>query len=168
MQTMHRVVLGLGFVIAASVMVVPVAQAATRLTLKLTSYTTITQVHETPPKGKPHKGDSIDFKDLLVTTADQLGKPKGKPVGYDAGVVVYTSATAQQIGGVTTFPGFGTLTFKGELETLKDGSAHVPVVSGSGAFKGARGMLIIGAGDQKAPNTYVLTLPRPLAPPGSA
>ena len=152
----------------AAVLLVPAAQGATRLSLKLTSYTTITQTHDTPPKGKPNKGDSIDFKDLLVTTSAQLGKPKGKPVGYDAGTVLYTSATTQKIEGQTTFPGYGTLTFIGPLVTAKDGSARIPVVSGTGAFKGAKGMLIIGAGNQKAPNTYVLTLPHPLAPPGSA
>ena len=154
--------------LVATMAIVPDAQATTRLTLELTSYTTITQTHETPPTGKPHKGDSIDFKDLLVTTADQLGKAKGKPVGYDAGIVLYTSATTQTIFGVTTFPGFGTLTFKGAMKTLKDGTVHIAIVSGSGAFKGTKGTLIIGAGNQKAPNTYLLTLPHPLAPPGSA
>ena len=155
-------------VLAAAAALVPAAQGATHLMLKLTSYTTITQTHDTPPKGKPNKGDSIDFKDLLVTTSSQLGKPKGKPVGYDAGTVLYTSATTQKIEGRTTFPGFGTLTFVGDLKTAKDGTTTVPVVSGTGAFKGAKGVLIIGAGNQKAPNTYVLTLLHPLAPPGSA
>src|SRR5262249_43389807 len=110
----------------------------------------------------------IEFKDLLVTTADQLGKKKGKAVGYDAGAVLYTSPTTQTISGTTTFPGIGTLIFKGEMASRKDGTVHVPVVDGTGAFKGARGTLIIGAGQNKAPNTYVLTLPRPLCIGGCA
>jgi hypothetical protein len=140
---------------------VPSAQAATSMTLIVTSYTTVTQTHDTAPKGKANAGDSINFKDLLVTTADnELGKKKGKPVGYDAGTVLYTSPTTQKIEGVTTFPGVGTLRFEGSMTTLKDGTVHIPVINGTGSFKGAKGMLIIGRGDQKAPNTYVLHIPQ--------
>ena len=146
----------------------PAAQGATTVTYIFTSYTTITKTHDNPPRGKPNKGDKIEFKDLLVATSNQLGKQKGKPVGYDAGTVVYTSATTQVIEGVTTIPGVGTLTFGGEMKTLKDGTVHVPVVKGTGSFKGAKGTLIIGEGNQKAPNTYVLRLLHPIAPPGSA
>jgi hypothetical protein len=146
----------------------PAAQSATSVTYVFTSYTTITKTHDNPPRGKPSKGDKIEFKDLLVATTNQLGKQKGKPIGYDAGTVLYTSATTQVIEGVTTIPGVGTLTFGGEMKTLKDGTVHVPVVKGTGSFKGAKGTLIIGEGDQKAPNTYVLRLLHPIAPPGSA
>jgi hypothetical protein len=160
--------LPLTLVLAAATAFVPAAQGATHLTLKLMSFTTVTQTHDTKPKGKANKGDSIDFKDLLVTTGNQLGKHKGKPVGYDAGTVLYTSATAEKIEGVTTFPGFGTLTFAGPLNAAKDGSVTVPIIKGTGAFQGVKGSLIIGAGNQKAPNTYVLTLLHPLVLPGSA
>jgi hypothetical protein len=146
---------------------VPAAQGATSVTLVFTSYTTVTQTHDKPPRGKANAGDSIDFKDLLVANSTQLGK-KGKPVGYDAGTVLYTSATEQKIEGVTTFPGVGTVTFEGVMKTMKDGTVRVPVVKGTGSFKGARGTLIIGKGEQKAPNTYVLRLPHPLPAPGSA
>jgi hypothetical protein len=54
------------------------------------------------------------------------------------------------------------------MKTMKDGTVHVPVVKGTGSFKGAKGILIIGEGSQKAPNTYVLRLPHPIPPPGSA
>ena len=146
----------------------PSAQATTSVTLVFTSYTTITKTHDKPPRGKPNAGDTIEFKDLLVATDNQLGKKKGKPIGYDAGTVVYTSPTKQTIEGLTTIPGVGTLTFGGEIKTMKDGTVHVPVVKGTGSFKGARGVLIIGEGNQKAPNTYVLRLPHPIPQPGSA
>jgi len=145
----------------------PAAQGATSVTLVFTSYTTITKTFDKPPKGKVNAGDSIEFKDLLVAVSTQIGK-KGKPVGYDAGTVLYTSKTAQKIEGVTTFPGIGSVTFEGEMTTMKDGTVHVPVIKGTGSFKGARGTLIIGEGQQKAPNTYVLRLPHPLPTPGSA
>jgi hypothetical protein len=155
-------------VLAAAMAVVPTSQATTHLTLMLTSFTTVTQTHDTAPKGKANKGDSIDFKDLLVATGNQLGKKKGKPVGFDAGTVLYTSTTTQKIEGVTTFPGFGTVTFAGRLTTAKDGTTSVPIISGTNQFKGVKGRLVIGNGDQKAPNTYVLTLLHPLTLPGSA
>ncbi|HZO98352.1 MAG TPA: hypothetical protein VFB42_13405 [Gaiellaceae bacterium] len=152
----------------AALVAAPGAGAATPVTLRLTSYTTVTQIHDRAPRNKPNKGDSIDFKDLLVATGDQLGKKKGKPVGYDAGTVLYTSATTQKIEGVTTFPGYGTVTFAGEMKERKDGTVHVPIVRGTGSFKGAKGTLIIGKGDNKAPNTYVLRLPHALCAPGCA
>lgn len=147
---------------------VPAAQGATTVTYVFTSYTTVTKTHDTPPHGKANRGDKIEFKDLLVTTNSTLGKKKGKPIGFDAGTVVYTSAKKQSIQGVTTIPGIGTLTFAGPMTTSKDGTVRIPVLKGTGSFKGAKGMLIIGQGSQKAPNTYVLKLPHPIAPPGSA
>lgn len=152
--------------VAAAVALVPASQAATSLTLELTSYTTITKTHDSAPRGKANKGDRIDFKDLLVTTGKQLGKAKGKAVGYDAGTVLYTSATRQMISGVTTFPGLGTITFEGEMKTAKDGTVTVPIVGGTGQFKGVKGTLVIGTGDQKAPNTYRLSLRHALVLPG--
>jgi hypothetical protein len=152
----------------AALAAAPAATSATSVTLVFTSYTTITKTHDLPPRGKANKGDKIEFKDLLVANGNQLGHRKGKPVGYDAGTVVYTSASAQSIQGVTTFPGYGTLTFVGAMRSMKDGTVHVPVVNGTGSFKGAKGTLIIGAGEQKAPNTYVLRLRHPLPTPGSA
>ena len=152
----------------AALVAVPTASAATSVTLVFTSYTTITKTHDTAPRGKANKGDSIEFKDLLVSARNQLGKKKGRPVAYDAGTVSYTSATTQQINGVMTFPGVGTVTFRGVMRAMKDGTTHVRVVRGTGSFKGAKGTLIIGKGEQKAPNTYVLRLPHPLPAPGSA
>jgi hypothetical protein len=162
---LRRLLLTLGL---AAFAVAPSAQATTSVTLVFTSYTTITKTHDKPPRGKPNAGDTIEFKDLLVATDNQLGKKKGTPIGYDAGTVVYTSPTKQAIEGLTTIPGVGTLTFGGEMKTMKDGTVHVPVVKGTGSFKGARGVLIIGEGNQKAPNTYVLRLPHPIPQPGSA
>ena len=156
-------VLVLGALAAASA-----AQATTSVTLVFTSYTTVTKTHDNPPRGKPNKGDKIEFKDLLVATENQLGKKKGKPVGFDAGTVVYTSPTTQEIEGLTTIPGVGTLTFGGEMKTEKDGTVRVRVLKGTGSFKGATGVLIIGQGSQKAPNTYVLRLPHAIPAPGSA
>jgi hypothetical protein len=159
----------LGLAVAGFAWAAPGAQGATSVTIVFTSYTTITKTHDVPPRGKPNRGDKIEFKDLLVATDNQFGRrKKGKPVGYDAGTVYYTSPQRQRIEGLTTIPGVGTLTFGGEMKQLKDGTVHVPIIKGTGSFKGAKGTLIIGEGSQKAPNTYALTLPHPIPPPGSA
>ncbi len=154
---------------AAGLAAVPAAEGASTLTLVFTSVTTVTQPHDRPPVGQANKGDSIDFKDLLINKRAQLGKKTNKPAAWDAGTIVYTSATTQRIEGVTTVPGYGTLAFAGPLVAWKDKrTVHVPVVRGTGAFAGAHGTLIIGTGVNAVPNTYVLVLPKPLAPPGSA
>src|SRR5437763_9704447 len=114
----RRLLLMLGLAAFAAA---PAAQGATSVTLVFTSYTTVTQTHDKPPHHQANAGDSIDFKDLLVAVSTQLGK-KGKPVGYDAGTVLYTSKTAQKIEGVTTFPGVGTVTFEGVMKTMNDGT----------------------------------------------
>lgn len=136
-----------------------VAQAQT-VTIQLISFTTLTTQHDTPPKGKGNKGDSIDFKDLLLNdVARQFGKKKGKAVGYDAGIVRYTSATRQEMLVRATFPGVGTITFQGVMEPRSNGDVVLPITGGTGGFKGARGTVTIGSGDQKAPNTYRVTVP---------
>ena len=96
----------------------PVAQArqAQTVTIKLTSVTTVAQAHDIKPKGVANKGDSIDFKDLLLNRVSQFGKAKGKPVAYDAGVITYTSSKNRVIKCIATFPGIGTLTFGGPLK----------------------------------------------------
>jgi len=109
--------------LVAAFVATPAAEASSPVTLVFTSYTTITKTHDTAPRGKPNAGDTIEFKDLLVAVSTQLGK-KGKPVGYDAGMVKYTSKTAQKIEGVTTFPGVGTVTFEGVMKTGKDGKTR--------------------------------------------
>jgi hypothetical protein len=157
------------FVLAlvAAAVAVPFAQAGSTITVVVTSLSAVQQTHDTPPQGKPNKGDRIDFKDLLIATSKQLGKAKGKPVGYDAGTVLYTGRTTQSISGVSTFPGLGTVTFAGPMTEAKDGSVTVPITGGTGQFKGVKGTLTIGSGERKAPNTYRLTLKRALVLPGS-
>ncbi len=145
----------------------PVAQGATHLTLVLTSLNTISQVHDNPPVGKGNAGDSIDFKDLLVTTKAQLGKKKNHKIAWDAGTTIYVSSTVQKILVRVTFPGLGTITYQGVLKNLKDGSSTVPITSGTGQFKGARGTVNIGPGDVKALNTFDLTVPGQIVLPGS-
>ena len=56
--------------------------------IRLTSLTTILVQHDTSPKGKPNKGDSIEFEDLLLNTVPQFGKAKGKPVAWDEAEVL--------------------------------------------------------------------------------
>ena len=68
----RRIVLTLALAAFAAA---PAAQGATSVTFVFTSYTTITKTHDNPPRGKANAGDKIEFKDLLVSAANQLGKP---------------------------------------------------------------------------------------------
>ena len=141
----------------------PAAAAAQTVTIKLMSITTVTNQHDTPPKGKGNKGDSIDFKDLLTNRVPQFGKTAGKPVGFDAGTVRYTSDIDQRILVTATFPGVGTLTYEGSLTTRTNGDIVLPITGGTGGFKGARGTVTIGDGEARVPNTYRVTVPGTLS-----
>jgi hypothetical protein len=159
--------LPLTFALAVAVALVPAAQGATHLIVVLTSLNTIQQVHDNPPMGKGNKGDSIDFKDLLVTTKAALGHKKNHKIAWDAGTVIYVTGSVQKILVRVTFPGLGTITYEGVLKSLKGGNSSVPIVAGTGQFKGARGTVIIGPGDVKSLNTFDLTVPGRIVLPTS-
>jgi hypothetical protein len=152
---------GAGALAVLALVLTPAAQAQT-VTIQLTSLTTIVLPHDLAPKGKPNKGDSIDFKDLLTNRTAQFGKQKGKPVAYDVGRIVYTSPKDTRITVIATFPGLGTITYRGPFETRKDGNTVLQISGGTGAFKGATGTVTIGNGATTAPNTYVVHLRHPL------
>jgi hypothetical protein len=142
------------------VLALPAAARAQTVTIQLTSVTVLTQVKDTPPLKKLNKGDSEEFKDLLLNARVQFGKAKNKPVAYDKGFITYQGANKpQQIYGVINFTGIGTLTYQGPMREAEHGTTVVAVTGGTGEFKGAHGTLTIGPGDTKASNTYRLVIP---------
>jgi hypothetical protein len=66
---------------------------------------------------------------------------------------------------VATFRGHGTLTIRGVMLWKGGGNYDVPVVGGSGVFKGARGTLHVRTSNywasvgERSSNEYVLRLP---------
>ena len=137
----------------------PAAAQAQTVTIRLISLTTLTLQHDKAPKGKGNKGDSIDFKDRLMNATRQFGKAKGKAVAFDAGIIRYTSATHQEMLVTATFPGVGTITYQGSLDHQPNGDIVLPITGGTGGFKGAHGTVTIGPGEERAPNTYRVTVP---------
>ncbi len=133
------------------------AQAQT-VTIEVTSLTTQITPHDIKPKNKANKGDSINFKDLLINKRLQFGKKKGKPVAYDVGVLRYTSATRTTMSVTAIFPGVGTISYKGEFNPDRKSNV-LPITRGTGGFKGVKGTVTIGAGATTAPNIYRLTVP---------
>jgi hypothetical protein len=135
------------------------AALAQRLTLEVTSKVVQAHAHDIAPKGKPNKGDSIDFRDLLLNRTALFGKKRGKAVAYDVGTVTYTSSTATRMDVVATFPGIGTIRYGGPFVSGKDGNTVLTVTGGTGAFAGVTGTVTIGPGATKGANTYVLDVP---------
>jgi hypothetical protein len=127
--------------------------------IRLASLTTILVQHDTKPKGRPNKGDSIEFKDLLLNKVPQFGKAKGKPVAWDEGEVLYTSATTRKIKVIATFPGVGSITYVGVFTSNESSSTVARIIGGTGGFKEATGTVTIGSGSQTAPNIFVVTVP---------
>jgi len=138
------------------------ARGAQTVTIQLTSLITERTDHDLPPKGKLNKGDFVGFRDLLVNRKMQFGKKTGLPVGYDVGTVTSTGGAKTKIVVKAVFPKIGTITYSGPIVTRKDGTTVVPITGGTGGFKGATGMVVIGAGQKKSPNTYIVTVPHPL------
>jgi hypothetical protein len=138
------------------------ARGAQTVTIQLTSLITQRADHDLPPKGKLSKGDFVGFKDLLLNRKAQFGKKAGLPVGYDVGTLTSTGGAKTKITVKAVFPKVGTITYSGPFVTRKDGTTVVPITGGTGGFKGATGMVVIGAGESKSPNTYIVTVPHAL------
>jgi hypothetical protein len=138
------------------------ARATETLVIKVTSVSVSQKTHDVPPKGLPttaSKGDTIVLRDRLLNAANQFGKKTGARVGSDSGTMTYTSSGAARFDGVATLPG-GTLTLKGRVYATSDRKNMViPVTGGTGRFKGATGVVLVGPGTKKALNTYMLKLP---------
>jgi hypothetical protein len=138
---------------------VPAAKTQ-KLTITILSVTRVTVPHDTAPKGRENKGDYIEYKALLLTVGPLFGKQKkNQPVGWEEGTQTYTSATSARVRGKATFPGRGTISFRGPMKSLKNGMLSVPIVGGTGKFTEARGVLLIGPGDLQSVNTYRIRLP---------
>ena len=157
----------LGVAVAAclsALLLVSAAQArrAQTVTIQLTSLITQRSDHDLPPKGKLNKGDFVGFKDLLLNRKAQFGKKVGLPVGYDVGTMTSTGGAKTKITVKAVFPKIGTITYSGPFVTRKDGTTVVPITGGTGGFKGATGTVVIGSGETKSPNTYIVTVPHAL------
>ena len=137
----------------------PVA-VAQRIRLHVTSVTVQASTHDTPPKGKPNRGDRIAFREMLLNREPLFGRKKGEAVAYDVGRVIYASAFNTTIDVVVTFPSIGTLHFHGPFVTRSDGTTVIPVIGGTGAFAGATGTVTIGKGATRAPNDFDLSVPQ--------
>jgi hypothetical protein len=138
------------------------ARGAQTVTIQLTSLITQRADHDLPPKGKLNKGDFVGFKDLLLNRKAQFGKKVGLPVGYDVGTMTSTGGAKTKINVKAVFPKIGTITYSGPFVTRKDGTTVVPITGGTGGFKGATGTVVIGSGETRSPNTYIVTVPHAL------
>ena len=138
------------------------ARGAQTVTIQLTSLITQRADHDLPPKGKLNKGDFVGFKDLLLNRKAQFGKKAGLPVGYDVGTLTSTGGAKTKINVKAVFPKIGTITYSGPFVTRKDGTTVVPITGGTGGFKGATGTVVIGSGETRSPNTYIVTVPHAL------
>jgi hypothetical protein len=143
------------------------ARHAQTVTIRLTSAITQRTDHDVAPKGKLNRGDHVDFRDLLLNRKPQFGKKTGLPVGYDIGTMTSIGGPRTRISVKTVFPKFGTITYGGPFVTRDDRTTVIRITGGTGAFKGATGMVVIGAGEEKAPNTYIVTVPHRLDLSGS-
>jgi hypothetical protein len=145
------------FLLAAAL--VPVGQANGPMTITVVSHVRVSIPHDTPPTGKENKGDYLKYQSLLLNTEPRFGKKKGVAVGWDKGTLTYLSATVARFTGAAHFPGQGSIQYRGVMRSLANGNSSIKIVGGGGKYTGAKGILIIGPGDETALNIFKFTLP---------
>jgi hypothetical protein len=153
-----QIPVGVFALVSAALVLSAPAQAQT-VKILLSSVSTVQILHDTPPKHKVNKGDSVFFKDLLLNKVAQFGKKRNQPVAFDVGTVTYTSPVARKLICVATFPGIGTITYGGVVVDHKDGTTSFPIIRGTGGFKHAKGTVTFGPGGSTPPNTFTVTVP---------
>jgi hypothetical protein len=146
--------------VVAAVAVPGAAQAQT-LTIQVTSVVVKVTSFDRKPKGTS-TGDRVVQRNRLLNAVRQFGKAKGTHVGSDQGTVTFTSAHTERFDGTTRLPG-GTLHVKGVVRLVVGGGIRIPVVGGTGRYRGATGMLYVGDGEKRALNVYRITLPGTVA-----
>jgi hypothetical protein len=116
-----------------------------------------------PPLGD--EGDVFTTTLLLSNTVAALGRPAKASVGaMTFQYVLHGKCSTESCAGATAdivaisrLPG-GTITASDKGVKLGRPPIMVPIVKGTGIFKGATGMLAVGA-ESKPVNTYKITLP---------
>jgi hypothetical protein len=133
------------------------APASGKQKIEVFSITTAVHRVDQLPKGVSD-GDIVSSTDRLVNAKAQFGLRSGARVGSDHGRFTYTSTHSASYSGEASLPG-GTVTVRGAVLVRADGRLIIPIVGGSGKYKGATGFLTIGPGNKRALNTYDLTVP---------
>jgi hypothetical protein len=151
--------------LAALVLVAPAQALRTAhhetLVLGIVQHGTTRTPH--PPLGDD--GDVFTTTLLLSNTVAALGKPAKASVGaMTFQYVLHGKCSTESCAGATAditaisrLPG-GTITASDKGVQLGRPPIMVPIVKGTGIFKGATGMLAVGAAS-KPVNTYKITLP---------
>lgn len=112
------------------------------------------------PLGEIGVGDVLLASSRLTNAVAQFGKPKGAVVGKDEGTYEALSATKTRVRVTVHLPG-GTLRVAG-IMAAGARAGRLPVVAGTGAFKGVRGSVEVRNLDGhplRASNVYRLNLP---------
>jgi hypothetical protein len=151
-MTTFRIALASCVVLALAAVPAALAQ---KTTITVRSETVVLKQHDIGPKGAS-KGDTIVQRDRLVNTGKQFGKKAGAVVGSDSGKLTFTSANTATFVGTTTLPG-GTLTLRGVVYSLNDGSTVFQVTGGTGKYAGMHGTVTVGPERNHVLNTYRLT-----------
>ena len=160
--SMRRVSLLLALLPAVLLVPSPGATSTEKsVTFSVKSFVRIARPHDFPPKGKENKGDFLEIRSILASIGPIFNvRKKNVPVGWDDATLVYLNEKGKaRLRGKAIFRGQGTILYRGVMKDLPGGKTSVAVVSGTGKFRGAKGVLIIGPGELKALNTFRITLP---------
>jgi hypothetical protein len=142
--------------VAAALAAAPAALALDEpVEYRLVSRQTIVKRTDREPSG-PSRGDSIFMRTRLLNLNPQFGRGRGDAVGSDWGRITVLDASTVRIEGIATLPG-GTIRIRGLADRGRR-SAVIPVIGGTGRYRGVRGSLtIVWSGAGEALNVYKLS-----------
>ena len=127
------------------------AATSTTITAKATQ-TSFKSIKDVPPKG-PSKGDIVQFTEKLTQG--------GKQIGSDKVTLNLTSASRAIADGIFTFK-TGTLHAHGAIpsQPAPGKTFAVPIIGGTGAYKGAHGTLDVTINKNNTTSTEVFHFTR--------
>jgi hypothetical protein len=136
----------------------PATRPGPEVKIQVVSITVAAQHRDRSPKGISN-GDTVVYHDRLVNAVAQFGKEVGDRVGTDSGTFTYTSDATARYQGTCNLPD-GSIILRGNVLAAYGGQELIPVVGGTGRYKGAKGYMLVGPGRHAVLNTYEFTVER--------
>jgi hypothetical protein len=147
-------------VVSAGVLAAPAASAPSPTIIQLIAVELTSSEKDVAPQG-PSRGDWGKGTTRLLNAVRQFGRKANAAVGHDTGTFRIQGPNNATASGKAWLPG-GTILFRGRITFIQGGGLSIPVVGGTGAFAGVKGILLVASTSnaKRSINVYRLTYPQ--------